>query len=84
MNEEAKQILTDPELVMRRRMWEQRLKDLFDGRIPDAPIYLWGAVWTGKTSMYENPEKRVKEASSFTACCLTSITLAGLASIQIS
>ena len=62
MDERAEQILTDPELVARRQVWEQRLRGLFDGAIPDSPLYLWGGVWTGKTDMYEDPAERVQEA----------------------
>ncbi len=62
MNEKAKQILTDPELVVLRQAWEQRMADLFDGRIPDSPLYIWGRSWSGKTDMYADPEKRVREA----------------------
>ena len=62
MNEKTKQILTDLELVALRQGWEQRLRELFDGCIPDSPIYLWGRLWTGKTDMYQDPAGRVKEA----------------------
>jgi len=62
MNETTGQILTDPELVAVRQAWEQRFRDLFDGRIPDSPLYIWGRAWTGNTDMYQDPEKRAKEA----------------------
>lgn len=62
MKETARKILTDPELVTIRQAWEQRLRELFDGRIPDSPLYLWGRLWTGKTDMYEDAAKRVEEA----------------------
>jgi hypothetical protein len=62
MNEQSKQILSDPKLVAIRQGWEQRLRELFDGHIFDPPLYLWGRIWTGKTDMYEDPAKRVSEA----------------------
>lgn len=62
MKKTAKEILTDPELVATRKAWEQRLRDVFDGQIPKAPLYLWGASWTGKTDMYQDPAKRMTEA----------------------
>lgn len=62
MEGKTEQILTDPKLVAIRQAWEQRLRDLFDGHIPDSPLYLWGRLWTGKTGMYEDPVERVNEA----------------------
>ncbi len=62
MREETLQVLTDPELVAARQGWEQRLRDLFDGQLPDAPIYLQGKDWTGETDMYESPDQRAQEA----------------------
>jgi len=62
LHEEARKVLTDPALIQQRQKWEQRLRGLFAGDTPDEPIYLWGAVWTGRTDMYEDPEKRAEEA----------------------
>lgn len=62
MNDGIDQVLSDPELVAIRQAWEQQLRELFDGRIPDSPLYLWGRLWAGTTDMYEDPEKRVNEA----------------------
>ncbi len=62
MDEQSKQILSDPELVAIRQGWEQRLRELFDGHLPDSPLYLWGRLWTGRTDMYEDPAKRMNEA----------------------
>jgi len=62
MGKSEKDILTDPELLAIRQAWEQRLRDLFEGRIPKSPLYLRGSVWTGETSMYDNPVERMGEA----------------------
>jgi len=62
MKENTLQILTDPELLAIRQGWEQRLRELFDGHLPDAPIYLQGESSTGKTDMYESPDQCLQES----------------------